>query len=299
MSFIGPGSQVRRETGRRRPLRVPGPEGRGLHASRRAGPASRARRVDPVNVAEARAGGAARARRSRPGATISGVAARQGRRRRVRLVGLRARREPGRRPGHAARARSAREEPTGPDGAFLLEGSTAGETYELQVMGPGRPRPAQGRRRGAGGGRRARRSTGTGQIRGRVVDADSGRAVPDFQLRYQPDAQGGMRFVMRAGPGPGARAVRAAVVPRGGRRLRARGRAGGALDGRGLRPGLPGGQRVRRRRSPRARPPRASRCASRRAASSAGRVLESRGGAARSSTPPCARSCRAASRAWA
>ena len=44
---------------------------------------------------------------------------------------------------------------------------------------------------------------GTGQVRGRVVDGDSGRAVPDFQVRYQPDAQGGMRFVMRMGPGRG------------------------------------------------------------------------------------------------
>ena len=45
---------------------------------------------------------------------------------------------------------------------------------------------------------------GTGQVRGRVVDAESGRAVSDFQLRYQPDAQGGMRFVMRrAGGGRG------------------------------------------------------------------------------------------------
>ena len=45
--------------------------------------------------------------------------------------------------------------------------------------------------------------TGTGQVRGRVVDGDSGRAIPDFQVRYQPDAQGGMRFVMRMGPGRG------------------------------------------------------------------------------------------------
>jgi protocatechuate 3,4-dioxygenase beta subunit len=35
------------------------------------------------------------------------------------------------------------------------------------------------------------------------VDGDSGRAVTDFQVRYQPDAQGGMRFVMRMGPGRG------------------------------------------------------------------------------------------------
>jgi hypothetical protein len=36
-----------------------------------------------------------------------------------------------------------------------------------------------------------------------VVDGDSGRAIPDFQVRYQPDAQGGMRFFMRMGPGRG------------------------------------------------------------------------------------------------
>ncbi len=35
------------------------------------------------------------------------------------------------------------------------------------------------------------------------MDADSGRAITDFQVRYQPDAQGGMRFVMRMGPGRG------------------------------------------------------------------------------------------------
>jgi protocatechuate 3,4-dioxygenase beta subunit len=44
---------------------------------------------------------------------------------------------------------------------------------------------------------------GTGQVRGRVTDADSGRAIPDFQLRYLPDAQGGLRFMRRAGPGGG------------------------------------------------------------------------------------------------
>jgi protocatechuate 3,4-dioxygenase beta subunit len=94
------------------------------------------------------------------------------------------------------------EEPTGPDGAFLLEGLLAGESYELQVMGQaglgprraGVTAPAEGLELVV---------NGTGQVRGRVVDVDSGRPVPDFQLRYQPDAQGGMRFVMRAGPGGG------------------------------------------------------------------------------------------------
>ena len=97
---------------------------------------------------------------------------------------------------------SGTEEPTGPDGVFLLEGLVAGESYELQVLGPaglgprraGVVAPAEGVELTV---------TGTGQIRGRVVDADSGRAITDFQVRYQPDAQGGMRFVMRAGPGRG------------------------------------------------------------------------------------------------
>jgi protocatechuate 3,4-dioxygenase beta subunit len=94
------------------------------------------------------------------------------------------------------------EEPTGPDGAFLLEGAVPGETYDLQAMGQtgigprkaGVVAPAEGVELTA---------TGTGEIRGRVVDADSGRAVPDFQVRYQPDAQGGMRVVVRMGPGRG------------------------------------------------------------------------------------------------
>ena len=45
--------------------------------------------------------------------------------------------------------------------------------------------------------------SGAGEIRGRVVDAETGRSIPDFQVRYQPDQQGGVRFVMRAGPGRG------------------------------------------------------------------------------------------------
>ena len=92
------------------------------------------------------------------------------------------------------------EEPTGPDGAFLVEGLTPGESYELQTMGAsglgarkaGVVAPADGIELTV---------TGTGQIRGRVVDGDNGRAIPDFQVRYEPDAQGGMRVFMRMGPG--------------------------------------------------------------------------------------------------
>jgi hypothetical protein len=45
--------------------------------------------------------------------------------------------------------------------------------------------------------------TGTGQIRGRVGGRRQRPGLPDFQVRYQPDAQGGMRFMMRMGPGRG------------------------------------------------------------------------------------------------
>jgi protocatechuate 3,4-dioxygenase beta subunit len=95
------------------------------------------------------------------------------------------------------------EEPSGADGAFLLEGLAEGETYDLQVMGP------------AGlGPRRADVTapaddveitvTGVGQIRGRVADAESGGPVADFEVLYRPDARGGARFYFgggRGGPG--------------------------------------------------------------------------------------------------
>jgi protocatechuate 3,4-dioxygenase beta subunit len=92
------------------------------------------------------------------------------------------------------------EAATGPDGFFVLEGLTAGDSYDLQVvgnagMGPrkaGVVAPADGVDLTV---------TGTGQIRGRVVDADGGRPVTDFDVRYVPDAQGGLRMVVRMGPG--------------------------------------------------------------------------------------------------
>ncbi len=90
--------------------------------------------------------------------------------------------------------------------------------------------------------------TGSGQIRGRVVDGDSGRAVAGLPAALPARRAG--RHAVRDARGPGARAgpLREGAVPRGGRLLRARGRGGGAVDGRGVRPGLPGGQRRRRDR---------------------------------------------------
>jgi protocatechuate 3,4-dioxygenase beta subunit len=93
-------------------------------------------------------------------------------------------------------------EATGPDGAFLIEGLTAGESYELQAMsqnlGPrksGVVAPADVELL----------VSGKGRIRGTVVDADSGKPVPDFEVAYEPAGMGGMsmRFRMGGGRAPG------------------------------------------------------------------------------------------------
>jgi len=201
LQLVGPGSQVRRETGADGRF-----EFRGLKpgdytvTARRSGFARAS--VDPVALAEARAAEPLELV-LRPGATISGVLRdRSGNGASGWLVSARPAGQGGGMPMGPGAPRT--EEPTGPDGAFLLEGLTAGDSYELQVMGQaglgprrsGVVAPAEGIELVV---------NGTGRIRGRVVDADSGRAVPDFELRYQPDAQGGMRFVMRAGPGGGGR----------------------------------------------------------------------------------------------
>jgi protocatechuate 3,4-dioxygenase beta subunit len=197
MSFVGPGLQLRRETGADGRFEFTGLKaGDYALAARRAG-FSRAR-LDPAKVSES-GDDAPVELVLRPGATISGV---------VRdKAGAGA-------SGWQVMARGASEgagpafggvgteEPTGPDGAFVIDGLTIGETYELQVIGnaglgprrAGIMAPADGVDLVV---------TGAGQVHGRVVDAESGRAIPDFQVRYQPDAQGGMRFVMRMGPGRG------------------------------------------------------------------------------------------------
>jgi len=199
MQFVGPANQVRRETSADGRF-----EFRGLKtgdytvAARRSG-FSRAA-VDPVHVAEARAVEPLELT-LRPGSTISGVLRdKAGSGASGWFVSARPAGQGGGMPMGPGANRS--EEPTGPDGAFLLEGLLAGESYELQVMGQSGLGP---RRSGVVAPAEGIELTvnGTGQVKGRVVDGDSGRAVPDFQLRYQPDAQGGMRFVMRAGPGGG------------------------------------------------------------------------------------------------
>jgi large repetitive protein len=106
--------------------------------------------------------------------------------------------------GGSPASRFASREPTGPDGAFLADGLRAGETYDLLLMGPGAPgtrtpgvtAPADGVQLQA---------PGRGAIAGKVVDAQSGAALKDFEVSFSPDrSAGGRGFVIRVG-GPGRR----------------------------------------------------------------------------------------------
>jgi protocatechuate 3,4-dioxygenase beta subunit len=198
MSLVGPGSDVRRESGADGRF-----EFRGLSpgdysvAARRSGFARAS--VDSVGVSEARPGEPLELV-LRPGASITGyIRDRSGSGAAGWLVT--ARPAGGGTPAFGPGAIRT-EEPTGPDGLFVLEGLTSGEAYDLQVMGSSGLGP---RRAGVLAPADGIELTvaGTGQLRGRVVDAESGRPVPDFELRYEPDAQGGMRFVFRGGPGGG------------------------------------------------------------------------------------------------
>jgi protocatechuate 3,4-dioxygenase beta subunit len=200
LTLVGSGGEVRRETGVDGRFEFRGLKTGDFAVSARCAGFARAS-VDPVRVSLGEGRGAEPLEITlRPGTTVRGV--------------LRDKTGAGA-SGWSVAARTAdlaggpfgpgsvrAEEPTGPDGAFLLEGLVAGETYELQVLGPaglgprraGVVAPAEGIELTV---------TGSGQIRGRVVDADSGRAIPDFQVRFQPDGRGGMRFFMRAGPDRG------------------------------------------------------------------------------------------------
>jgi protocatechuate 3,4-dioxygenase beta subunit len=199
MSFVGPASDVRRETGADGRFEFRGIKAGDYTISARRPGFSRAT-VDPVDVREARSAEPLQLV-LKPGATISGVL-------RDKVgTGIAgwyvSARGAGQGSGPAFGPGSLRsDEPTGPDGVFFLHGLTAGEAYDLQVLGPSGLGP---RKAGVVAPADGVELTvaGTGQIRGRVVDAESGRPIADFQLRYQPDDQGGMRFFMRAGPGGG------------------------------------------------------------------------------------------------
>jgi large repetitive protein len=199
-SFVGaPGRQPKKQTG---------PDGRfefrGLASGDYSLVATKRgyarERIDPVKVAEGRASEPIEML-LKPGAAISGlVKDRAGN-------GM---------PGYrlAARASSGgpgpmgplggtmTEEPTGPDGSFVIEGLKAGETYELQLLGEtglgprksGVTAPAEGVEITV---------SGKGRIQGVVTDGE-GHAVSDFEVAYTPSSRGGgggMRFSFRIGPG--------------------------------------------------------------------------------------------------
>jgi protocatechuate 3,4-dioxygenase beta subunit/5-hydroxyisourate hydrolase-like protein (transthyretin family) len=194
MAMIGPGAHVRRETGADGEFEFRGLEAGDFTLTARHPGFARAT-VDPLRVVE---DGSAEPVELvlHPGATISGVVHdRSGEGAAGWLVAARQAGDGA--PGFGpAGLRS--EQPTGPDGAFLVEGAVPGGVYDLQAVG------------GVGLGPRVPDVTapaadveirvgGSGQIRGQVVDAESGRPVPDFVVSYRPEARRGMRFFFRTG----------------------------------------------------------------------------------------------------
>jgi hypothetical protein len=90
-------------------------------------------------------------------------------------------------------------ERTGPDGSFLLEGLTAGEAYEITPFSENGPGP---RKSGVVAPAEVEIVVaGRGRIRGTVVDADSGKPVPDFEVGYEASGMGGMRMRFRMADG--------------------------------------------------------------------------------------------------
>ena len=98
--------------------------------------------------------------------------------------------------------------PTGPDGAFFLEGLKAGESYDLQLFGGA----SMG---GAGPVRRGIAAPaadvewiveGAGRIEGVALDGRTGQPVSEFEVSFQPDRPGfGGGNVMRLGRRAGGR----------------------------------------------------------------------------------------------
>lgn len=104
-------------------------------------------------------------------------------------------------------------EPTGPDGAFFVDGLKAGGTYDINLLG--------GAALGAGTGKRGVTAPADGieitvstpgRIEGVATDAETGRPLTSFEVSYEPE---------RSGPGGGM------VIRMG--RAAAGGRAGGSM----------------------------------------------------------------------
>jgi Carboxypeptidase regulatory-like domain len=149
--------------------------------------------VDPVKVAEGKASEPIEVV-VRPGATISGyVRDKAGNGAEGYRVAARPAGSGGRGPMAGPLGGPTTEEPTGPDGAFVIEGVSAGESYDLQVFGDSGLGP-----RKAGVGAPADgvelQVDGRGRIRGTAFDAETGHALRDFEVSYEPARQGGMVF---------------------------------------------------------------------------------------------------------
>ena len=189
------------------------------------------------------------------------------------------------------------EEPTGPDGSFLIEGLNTGETYELQLLGDTGPGPRKSGVAAPADGVEITVS-GKGGIRGVVTDGE-GHPVPDFEVAYSPASRGGgggMRFSFRIGSGRGPGQKVPVHADDGG--VRHRGRARGHLGRGGDRRRLPARPSRRdHRRGRRRRRRRRGQAASRGPASSA--ACSTRARAGRCSTPPCEPICPRAGRACA
>jgi protocatechuate 3,4-dioxygenase beta subunit len=94
------------------------------------------------------------------------------------------------------------DEATGLDGAFVIEGASAGETYDLQVLGDAGLGPRKGGITAPAEGVELV-VDGRGRIRGVALDADSGRPLRDFQAAYEPARSGGMVFRFAGSRGRG------------------------------------------------------------------------------------------------
>ncbi|HEY6554786.1 MAG TPA: carboxypeptidase-like regulatory domain-containing protein, partial [Vicinamibacteria bacterium] len=203
-SFIGgPGSRPRKETGA---------DGRFAFKGLAAGDYTLTvnkrgygrERVDPVKIAEGKASEPIEVV-VRPGSSISGyVRDKAGNGAPGYRVSARAASGPSRGSMAGPLGGPMTEEATGPDGAFVIEGVNAGESYELQVLGEnglgprkaGVSAPADGVELVV---------DGRGRIRGTALDAESGRALRDFEVTYEPSREGGGMMIRFAGPRGGRR----------------------------------------------------------------------------------------------
>ncbi len=145
--------------------------------------------------------------------------------------------------------------PTGPDGAFLIDGLKAGESYDLQLFGGaamGGPGPVK---RGipAPAANVEWIVEGAGRIEGVAIDGKTGQPLPSFEVSYQADRAGfGGGGVMRIGRRAGGRRFggdgRAGARGGSGWPLRPRGRTRREVAGRRHGEGVPGRPGRRRRR---------------------------------------------------